>query len=323
MAIDGDQFVALPEPPPPRPAARREAIEAALRKFEGVEEPKGQERQPRPGKVKLHRGQFGALVTTALIAVVSVPAAFIALRNQPPAEVALTNGPPVTQYDRPGDVVTPAPAQPMVPEPPPTAAPTPSSRSRAVSLVPNERTKGLSLVEPRHEESDEAPAAPAVAAPPPPPPPPAPARTGQTADEAQNVVVTGSRIAAPGMSKQSDTVAMAERSAEPGPIDSDDYGEFLSGLQASVRENDQRAIAGLIAFPLRVTRDGQTRVYRSSNAVLRDFDEIFTPRVRAAILSLREGSLQSQGKLAGNGAIRFGPSCQDSVCPIRIREVSP
>ena len=38
MAIDSDNQLSLPDPPPPRPAARKEAIDAALRKFDGIEE---------------------------------------------------------------------------------------------------------------------------------------------------------------------------------------------------------------------------------------------------------------------------------------------
>ena len=38
MAIDSDNMISLPTPPPPRPAARRAAIDAAIRKFDGIEE---------------------------------------------------------------------------------------------------------------------------------------------------------------------------------------------------------------------------------------------------------------------------------------------
>ena len=35
MAIDSEDSVSLPKPPPPRPAARDAAIEAAMRRFDG------------------------------------------------------------------------------------------------------------------------------------------------------------------------------------------------------------------------------------------------------------------------------------------------
>jgi hypothetical protein len=38
MAIDSEDSVSLPVPPLPRPAARRAAIDMALRKFDGIED---------------------------------------------------------------------------------------------------------------------------------------------------------------------------------------------------------------------------------------------------------------------------------------------
>ena len=50
MAVEQDQAGLLPEPPPPRPARRDAAIDAALRKFDGVEEPALAARErPAPG----------------------------------------------------------------------------------------------------------------------------------------------------------------------------------------------------------------------------------------------------------------------------------
>ena len=46
MAIDSDDLISLPNPPPPRPAARREAIGAALRRFDGIEDTPAQRRRP-------------------------------------------------------------------------------------------------------------------------------------------------------------------------------------------------------------------------------------------------------------------------------------
>ena len=39
MAVEKDQSAWLPEPPPPRPARRDAAIDAALRRFDGIDEP--------------------------------------------------------------------------------------------------------------------------------------------------------------------------------------------------------------------------------------------------------------------------------------------
>jgi len=112
--------------------------------------------------------------------------------------------------------------------------------------------------------------------------------------------------------------------AKPASPDSiiDPYGEFLSHLQAGLNANDRRAIIGLIAFPLRVTYDDGVRIYRSSRELERDFDEIFSSRVRSSVLKQRPDALVSRdrGRLTGNGRIWFGQSADGSI---RIREINP
>src|SRR4030095_8604176 len=74
MAIDSDDLISLPNPPPPRPAARREAIDAALRKFDGIEDPPATRRRPPLFLwASTHRAATGGLVTAALIAVIAAP----------------------------------------------------------------------------------------------------------------------------------------------------------------------------------------------------------------------------------------------------------
>ena len=51
MAVDQDDF-GLPSPPPPRPARRDAAIEAALRQFDGVEDAAAE--QPRRTWARAH-----------------------------------------------------------------------------------------------------------------------------------------------------------------------------------------------------------------------------------------------------------------------------
>src|SRR4051812_13325353 len=78
MAAEDDSAL-LPKSPPPRPARREAAIEAALRRFDGVEEPPAK-RPPRPEKWT-RKPQFGLLVTASLVGVIGIPAALIAIQN--------------------------------------------------------------------------------------------------------------------------------------------------------------------------------------------------------------------------------------------------
>src|SRR5918996_2418480 len=85
MAIDGDDLVSLPSSPPPRPMARRAAIDAALRKFDGGEDaPAEARRRSTPIRwATLHRRPAGALAAAVVVAILGIPAIQIALRENP------------------------------------------------------------------------------------------------------------------------------------------------------------------------------------------------------------------------------------------------
>ena len=164
-----------------------------------------------------------------------------------------------------------------------------------------------------------APSAP-VAAPPPPPPPPAPAEAEQYAGDAeQEIVLTGSRV------RQANRKTAAERATAAQSVDA--YGEFLSRLRVAARSGDRPSLIRLVGFPLSVHRDGRVETYRSRSEVEREFDRIFTPRVKAEILGGQSLQDRNGSRLRGSPRIWFGPSCSDAACdeqgPIRIREVTP
>ena len=331
MAIDSDNRLSLPDPPPPRPAARKEAIDAALRKFDGIEETPAVRR---PSKwLGMDRRAIGALATAAIVAVVSVPIALDALRDlpQPPQQKA---PPPVV-----ADVAEPVPEALSASDK--LAASEPAADQAGSAVVAKdeptpEQLAETSPVEAKRERiglvaneqvtrSEAPPPAVAVAAPPPPPPPPPPApaapaaRSQQYAADsaAQEIAVTGSRIPQPNL----------ERAAPLKAIDAS--GDFLSRLQAALRANDRLAVSRLVGFPLSVRKDGRVETYRSRREVERDFDEIFTPRVRSEVLNQRPNSLRTRedGKTKGLTRLWFAPACFNEACnppgQIRIREVTP
>src|SRR5688500_14011590 len=117
MGQDSDLPVSLPDAPPPRPAARREAIDAALRKFDGIAEPARPQARRRLGWATLHRRPAGALVAAAVVAIVGIPAIQIAIRDTPP---------PMAEEAAPADRIPPgarlADSSPLAPETP-TAPP--------------------------------------------------------------------------------------------------------------------------------------------------------------------------------------------------------
>ena len=126
---------------------------------------------------------------------------------------------------------------------------------------------------------------------------------------ADNIAVTGSRVARPNLESSSPVAVIA---SEDG---------FLSQLQTAIRAGDRATILGMIALPLRVNAEGQTLTYRSAQDVKSDFDRIFTNRVKQSVLNQRSDTLRSRGKMRGTSRIWFGQTSPNG--PVRIREVTP
>ena len=144
------------------------------------------------------------------------------------------------------------------------------------------------------------------------------------------MIVTGSRIQQPELSSQHGRLAAKRAADAASPISVlDVYGKFLSRLQDAVRSGSRRSVSGLIAFPLRVnTKDGP-KTYRDRKLVEQDFDRIFTPRVKQAILNQRSDQLfvRDQGAMVGDGEVWFDQTCRNAQCsppgPVKIKAVSP
>jgi len=320
---EGDDRLSLPVPPPPNPAARRTAIDAAMRKFDGLEPP------PPPRRsfsfahwARTHRVAAGGLVTATLIAIVSIPAIRVAIQDHP-AEVATEDRLPAVQNEPVADnavadsVAAEQPAAPAVQ--PPVSQPGPAPQA-----VPVVTTNAQEFAPARREEkAGFAAQAPAVMAPPPAPPPPPPPAAGPEAQAAQgrDIIVTGSRV------RQQNLESLSPISVVSSDEIGDSYGTFLSRLQDKLGARDKRAVLRMVGLPLHVRVGGETRTYRTRQDIERDYDRIFTRRVEDALIATYSDQLQARdgGKLKGNGSIWFG--CGLRVCEsaetIRIREVSP
>jgi len=107
------------------------------------------------------------------------------------------------------------------------------------------------------------------------------------------------------------------------------FAAFLGRLQRAFREDDEDAVIDLISFPLRVNYGSGARVYRDARSVYRDFDRIFTPKVRGAVLrqSPRQLFTRDLGAMVGDGELWFDHRCPTSACfasdPVRIIAVNP
>jgi hypothetical protein len=338
MAVEDDQSTWLPKPPPPRAVRRDAAIDAALRKFDGVEEVSSPPAaRPRPSRSWMRRPQLAVAMSAMFVLIVGVPAALIGLRDEPhraqpsssivaeqneecaggkcapPAATGLPQQPSI-QAQKPvatADHAAPAPVAVV------TTDASPSVSEADSKVVSKAESAPAEMVAPRVAPPAPAniTAAPPPPAPPPPPPPPPPAAE-RSAEVASDIVLTGTRI--------SNRAAQASSAAR---VTSGQQGftAFLSRLQAATGANDRRAIVRLVAFPLRVNAPGGTRIYRDAPSVERDFDQIFTAKVRRAILGERPGKLfvRDQGAMIGNGELWFDQVCRGPSCSVRITAVNP
>jgi hypothetical protein len=325
----------VPAPPPPRPARRNAAIDAALRRFDGVDEAPAST----PAKVRpswIGRPQLAWAMTACLVAVVGLPTAFIVMRDGNSPMFQASPAPPAAESRREGvaqNAVTPEspPTQPAIAPPAmaPAAVAPAQKQDSAATVAANKPADELAAAE--------SPAMGYVAAAPPPPPPPsaAPMLAEKSVGGvvSNTVVVTGSRIPTANLDRKEMAASRAqaadESSAPDWVLKDPSYATFLTRLQGAVRANDRRAVIKLIGFPLRVNANGHSRLYRDVRSVRDDYDRIFTPKVTQAILGQRFDRLfgRDQGLMIGDGEIWFDHVCTNTQCsppgPVRIMTVNP
>jgi hypothetical protein len=149
--------------------------------------------------------------------------------------------------------------------------------------------------------------------------------------EDQQIVVTGSRLRRPNLESSAPVHVIGDerRSASPDWVQEDRaYRTFLGQLQSAVRNDDRNGVLRLVAFPLRVNSGGRSRTYRNAGAALADYERIFTPKVRQAIVDQRFETLfgRDQGVMIGDGAVWFDHTCRNSQCsppgPVRIKAIN-
>jgi hypothetical protein len=92
----------------------------------------------------------------------------------------------------------------------------------------------------------------------------------------------------------------ATRSDCPGAI------AFLAKFQDALKRNDRKAVASLVNYPLLAAPDDKTHI-RSRVQLLANFDRVFNPQVRSAILNATAGEVwgNSRGFMIGSGVIWF------------------
>lgn len=337
MAVQADEPVPLPRAPPPRPAARQAAIDAALRHFDGREPSQtgSSVRRRRGGWMgwaATHQRAAGAFATAALVLVVSLPVGLGMLREPGPTSVpastdAVTTAPACTGPDCPSELAASETADAQEEQ----LAFEPANSLAPAGVPPSASPSGPQAADVTSQRvaSRVAPPTPAVVAAAPQAPAPSPQRSNSSetedrlagATEANDVVVTGSRVQRPNLSDG--------ELAQASPLAVvDSRAEFIADLRAALRAGDRRRVMQLTSLPLRVRRNGNSETYRSAKALERDFERIFTPAVRASLAEPGQSrpSETASGEVA-IGRVLIGPACQGASCgatrSLRIKEVTP
>jgi hypothetical protein len=88
---------------------------------------------------------------------------------------------------------------------------------------------------------------------------------------------------------------------------------FLATFQDALKRNDHEAVAALVNYPLLATPDKKIHV-RSRGQLLANYESVFNPQVRAAILQATADDVWGnyRGFMVGRGVIWFDAVIPDS-----------
>jgi hypothetical protein len=89
--------------------------------------------------------------------------------------------------------------------------------------------------------------------------------------------------------------------------------KFFTKFRQAITTNDRNAVAAMARYPLRVTLNHKNALIRTKQELLRNFDELFDPRVRCVILGATEKDVWGnwQGFTIPQGAIWWERSSEE------------
>ena len=93
------------------------------------------------------------------------------------------------------------------------------------------------------------------------------------------------------------------------------YHKFFDTFKTAVASDDKKTVANLINYPLMVNRESGTKYIKSSAALLRNYDAIFTENVRHEIAIQTYDTLfvNWQGVMIGRGQVWFEGICSGII----------
>lgn len=323
---DDDIARLLPEPPPPRATRREAAIGAAMRRFDGVEEPAASRPATawqRPAWMRMSRTQIGAFASIALVAAVGLPLALNTLERErqlapraPASAVAERTGAARSAVATPTPQGVPARQRaaaspyagetPAAPATPPDAPIEDCGKGDCVAAVRGLADSGRSPFASMKRASappaaaDRDIVASGVRASRPAAPPPA-AAEARDESEGEDIIITASRATRP---------AASYRRGDWNACTVNDPGESLEGCKRLI-DPGAKGVAGQAAAHV---SEGLSRAWNSDlDGAVSEFDAAIALQPRLAIAYLNRGlAYQRLGEperaLADlNRAVRYAP----------------
>lgn len=108
------------------------------------------------------------------------------------------------------------------------------------------------------------------------------------------------------------------------------YDTSITAFQHAVAAGSKEDVAAFIRYPIKVTIDGRTKVIRSPDAFVKEYDAIMTPDIVNAVKNQAYGDLfvNDQGVMFGDGqvwmdAICIGSKCRQSVVQVVTLQPAP
>ncbi len=88
---------------------------------------------------------------------------------------------------------------------------------------------------------------------------------------------------------------------------------FLDSLKAAVANDDRRAVASLVSYPIRVQLDGQDTMIASADDFVARYPDIVNDNVKSAVLAQEAAELfvNWQGVMIGRGEVWFSAVYED------------
>ena len=92
--------------------------------------------------------------------------------------------------------------------------------------------------------------------------------------------------------------------------------EAFEALQTAVAADDAEAVAAMIAYPFRVTADGEEYLFDGPDGVVEHYDNIVTDEIKQAVAAQDYETLfaNQEGVMIGDGQVWLTGICVQSAC---------